>query len=167
MSLSATQSGTTRRSEGSGRSFGVAAAVLAVLIAVAVVYTVNQGNEATVSNPETGSVFVSNTDGLSELKRLNEMAARAGAAAAAPVDVRVSGEEILAELNEIAEAVARARAESYPGFNPEATKIQNGQISDRTGASTMESRLQHEYLEEQRDGDGPNGSGNPLEGLAE
>lgn len=166
MSLSATQSGTTRRSEGSGRSFGVAAAVLAVLIAVGVVYTVNQGNETTVSNPETGSVYVSNADPFSELKRLNEMGARA-AAATAPVDLRISGDEILAELNEIAEELQRAQAESHPAFNIEATKIQNGQIGDRTPAWSMESRLQHEYLEEQRDGDGPNGSGNPLEGIAE
>ncbi len=167
MSLSATQSGTTRRSEGSGRSIGVAAAVLAALIAVAVVYTVNQGDEATVSSPETGQVFVSNADPSAELERLNGMAARAKGAAPVPVEVRVSGEEILAELNELAAAVARAKAESYPGANPEATKIQNGQIAGPAGSWSMESRLQHEFLEGQRDGNGPNRSGNPLNGIAE
>lgn len=50
MSASATYSGTTTKAGRSGRGLGMAAAALAVVIAAGVVFAVNQGNEATVSN---------------------------------------------------------------------------------------------------------------------
>jgi len=189
MSLSATHSGTTRRS-GSGRSFGVGAAVLAVLIALGVVITVNQGSETTVSGPEAALAVRPNTDPVGELKRLNEMAARAAAATTAYVTVdpeqilselnemaaragaataayvTVDPEQILSELNERAGSVAGA-AEVHPGVNIEKTKIQNGQSADKAGGWSLESRLQHEFLDEQRDSRGSNGSASPLEGIAE
>jgi len=50
MSTSATYSGTTTKAGRSGRGLGMAAVALAIVIATGVVFAVNQGNEATVSN---------------------------------------------------------------------------------------------------------------------
>lgn len=112
MSTSATHSGTTTRAGRSGKGLGIAAAALAVVIAAGFVFSVNQGNEPTVSNASERAAQIA-ADRYAEMVRLNELAA----------DVRLSrpGQAELDRLNELA---AQVKAESHPAFNIEATKME-------------------------------------------
>ena len=175
MSTSATQSGTTPRVKGSGRGLGIASAALAVVIAVGIVFAVNQGNEATVSGVEA---------------RINEPAFQAESdrlTGLAEHWIRTDPENFPSELKRIYEMIAAAEARVYPGTNPEVARMANaGQLSgggaadypgvnpelarmanagqlDVTGAGILEQRLAHEFLEDQRSAPGPNRS----EGRAE
>ena len=137
MSASATYSGTTTKAGRTGRGLGMAAAALAVVIASGVVFAVNQGNEATVSNVDA---------------QINEPAFQAESdrlTARAEHWVRTDPENYPSELKRIYEMIARAEA--------------NAAV---TTESAVEQRLAHEFLDEQRT-PAPSGEVNLLDGIAE
>lgn len=153
MSTSVTRSGTTPRVGGSGRGLGIAAAALAVVIAVGFVFTVNQGNEATIAGVDARidqPAFQAESDRLTGL---------------AEYSIRSDPENYPTELKRLLAMIERVNAESHPAFNIEKTKME---LAGATGgvAGNPEQRLAHEFLEDQRSTPGAVRS-NPLEGLAE
>jgi len=115
MSTSATQPGTTTRAGRSGRGLGIAAAVLAIVIAAGFVFAVNQGNEVSGSGVDsdlTGPAQIAAAR-HAERVRLSELAAQAA--------LRPDG---AAEINRLNELAAKVKAESHPAFNIEKTKME-------------------------------------------
>lgn len=154
MSTSATHPGTTTRAPGSGKGLGIAAGVLAVVIAAGFVFAVNQGNEPSVGNVDA---------------RLAEPAFQAEAdryTGLAENWIRNDPENWPSELKRIYEMIAAAEARNYPGTNPEQTRMANsGELSVApAGSEILQQRLVHEFFESRRTPQSTDS--NPLERIA-
>ena len=176
MSASATYSGTTTKAGRSGRGLGMAAVALAVVIATGVVFAVNQGNEATVSNVNARinePAFQAESDRLTAI-------AESMTATFAPNNpgelARIEGLGAQAQTfvsnnpGEFAQIKGHgAQVQTFAPNNPgELARIEGlgAQVQGVEDQAAIEQRLAHEFLDEQRT-PAPSGEDNPLKGIAE
>jgi hypothetical protein len=130
MSTSATQSGTTTTGR-SGKGLGVAAAVLAIVIAAGFVFALNQGNEATVSD---ASARAAEIEAARHAERVEQLEA------AYQASIRPDGAAELERLNDLA---LQVRAQ-HPAFNIEKTKMEMaGQLVEHPGVSPEKTRMDY------------------------
>jgi len=155
MSTNVVRPATTSGSGRPSRFVGFAAGGLAVVIAIGVVFAVNQGNDVTGAPPAHPIVSDAHR------AKAELLAERAAAAALSP------GANIEKYRLEQASSIVGTQS---PGANIEKYKLEQagllGAALDSAQTEYLEERLAHEFVEDQRSGSGT-GQGNPLEGLAE
>ncbi len=176
MSTSVTHSGTTTSAGRPGRSIGVAAAALALIIAAGVVFTVNQGSDSVSEQVQSlPGAYTANYP--NELDRLNDLGAKVAAESHPAFNIERTKMAMAGQLDSVSgatyvpnitvdEMVPLPANEGQSATNIERIRMQNAGELDVDTTSVVDQRFAHEFLEEQRTP--VNGSeGNPLEGIAE
>lgn len=159
MSTSVIHSGTTPQVGRSGRFLGMAAVALAVVIAGGFVFAANQRNDDSVSRVEA---VLSQPAFQAESQRMQGLA---------NYWIARNPDNYPTELKQLLARAEKVKAESHPGFNIEAYKLEQAGLIGATAVDTaqkqhLEQRLAHERLEDLRSGTNT-GQGNPMEGRAQ